>query len=38
VTIAIVQPGQKLASLASVPGDFADWVVAGLDDHDGHGS
>ncbi len=30
MSLVIVQPGQKLPSLASVPGDFADWVIAGM--------
>jgi GMP synthase (glutamine-hydrolysing) len=28
--LVIVQPGQKLPSLADVPGDFSDWVLAGM--------
>lgn len=28
--LVIVQPGQKLSSLADVPGDFSDWVLAGM--------
>lgn len=26
----VVQPGQKLDSLAAVPGDFSDWILAGM--------
>jgi GMP synthase (glutamine-hydrolysing) len=28
--LLIIQPGQKLPSLAGVPGDFSDWVLAGM--------
>lgn len=28
--LLIVQPGQKLPTLAQVPGEFADWVAAGM--------
>ena len=28
--LLVVQPGEKLATLADVPGDFADWVRKGL--------
>ena len=28
--LVILQPGEKLASLAAVPGDFADWILAGM--------
>lgn len=28
--LVIVQPGRKLSSLADTPGDFADWVLAGM--------
>ena len=28
--LVVVQPGQKLATLAGVHGDFADWVLAGM--------
>ncbi len=29
-TLVIVQPGEKLPTLQSVPGDFADWIIDGL--------
>jgi len=28
--LLILQPGQKLPSLAAVPGDFSDWILAGM--------
>jgi GMP synthase (glutamine-hydrolysing) len=28
--LVIVQPGQKLSTLSAVPGDFADWMLAGM--------
>lgn len=28
--LLIIQPGKKLPSLADVPGDFSDWVLAGM--------
>lgn len=28
--LLVIQPGEKLASLAGVPGDFADWVREGM--------
>ncbi len=28
--LIVVQPGRKLASLADVEGDFADWILAGM--------
>ena len=30
MSLVIVQPGEKLPSLAGVAGDFADWVLAGM--------
>lgn len=30
MSLVIVQPGQKLPTLAEVEGDFADWVIAGM--------
>lgn len=30
VDITIVQPGEKLPALAGYPGDFADWILAGM--------
>lgn len=35
--LVILQPGEKLASLASVPGDFADWILAGMNYPSGPG-
>jgi GMP synthase (glutamine-hydrolysing) len=28
--LVLVQPGEKLPSLADVPGDFSDWILAGM--------
>lgn len=28
--LVVLQPGQKLDTLATVPGDFADWILAGM--------
>ena len=28
--LLIIQPGQKLPALAGVPGDFSDWILAGM--------
>jgi GMP synthase (glutamine-hydrolysing) len=28
--LLVIQPGQKLTSLADTPGDFSDWILAGM--------
>ena len=30
IDLTILQPGQKLPALAGYPGDFADWIMAGM--------
>ncbi|RMG34448.1 MAG: glutamine amidotransferase [Gammaproteobacteria bacterium] len=30
LSLVIVQPGQKLPTLSSVPGDFAEWAITGM--------
>jgi GMP synthase (glutamine-hydrolysing) len=30
IDLTIIQPGQKLPTLAGYPGDFADWILAGM--------
>jgi GMP synthase (glutamine-hydrolysing) len=30
IDLTILQPGQKLPALAGYPGDFADWILAGM--------
>ena len=30
IELTILQPGQKLPALTGYPGDFADWILAGM--------